>query len=140
MIGCGFVLASVAFINTGKNRGFFSRNQCHYGHLLSEFFGSSCAPGALDLARDPQASLESLCSLCRAREIVTGPAVLSVEHHVSPPLIRGELFAASTQNRFTLTLSLTNQPHTCISNVRRRRGVIKWYPIRKYQYRDECWK
>lgn len=85
-----FILASVAFINTGKNRGFFSRNQCHYGHLLSEFFGPSCAPGALDLAHDPQGNLESLCSLCRASEIIIGSGTTNVEHHASPPLIRGE--------------------------------------------------
>lgn len=82
-------LASVAFINTGKNRGFFSRNQCRYGHLLREFFGSSCAPGAIDLAHHPQAQLESLCSLCRPNEISIGA---TVEHHVSPPLIRGNLY------------------------------------------------
>lgn len=80
----------MAFINTGKNRGFFSRNQCHYGHLLREFFGSSCAPGALDLAHHPQAKLESLCSLCRTDEIAMGASATTFEHHVSPPLIRGE--------------------------------------------------
>lgn len=83
------VSASVAFINTGKTRGFFSRNRCHYGHLMSEFFGSSCAPGALDLAHYPQANLESLCSLCRANELIIGSAVTPIEQHVSPPLIRG---------------------------------------------------
>lgn len=58
-------LAAMAFINTGKNRGFFRKNQCKYGKLLSEFFGPSCAPGALDLAHNNEGQLDKLCSLCR---------------------------------------------------------------------------
>lgn len=55
----------MAFINTGKNRGFFPKKQCKYGKLLSEFFGPSCAPGALDLARNNEGQVDSLCALCR---------------------------------------------------------------------------
>lgn len=55
----------MAFINTGKNRGFFNKNQCKYGKLLSEFFGPSCAPGALDLARNNEGQMDNLCDLCR---------------------------------------------------------------------------
>lgn len=68
--------AAMAFINTGKNRGFFQRSECSYGALLGDFFGSSCAPGARDLAHDPNVTNpESLCSLCRS-EIINSPPIL----------------------------------------------------------------
>jgi len=86
-------IASVAFINTGKNRGFFSKGQCDYGTLLSEFFGSSCAPGALDLAHGTKGTVESLCTLCQTSvnvELATPSTAAGVQllHHESPPLIR----------------------------------------------------
>lgn len=89
-------IASVAFINTGKNRGFFKRNQCDYGTLLSEFFGSSCAPGALDLAHGSKGSVENLCSLCEPSIPIIGTPVLpsigvSLFHTDAPPLIRFNL-------------------------------------------------
>lgn len=83
-----FTIASIAFINTGKNRGFFKKSQCHYGFLLSDFFGPSCAPGALDLAHDPQGVLNSLCSLCRTNVTINGPAISAVHHSTPAPLLR----------------------------------------------------
>lgn len=79
----------MAFINTGKNRGFFKKSQCHYGQMLSKFFGSSCAPGALDIAHDPKGKLDSLCSLCRPSSSSEISAVASgvAQMHTSPPLI-----------------------------------------------------
>lgn len=62
----------MSFINTGKNRGFFQRSECNYGRMLSDFFGSSCAPGAQDFGHDPNATnSDSLCSLCRMN--ITSP-------------------------------------------------------------------
>lgn len=82
------LLASVALINTGKNRGFFKKHQCQYDTLLNDFFGSSCAPGALDLAHG--GGLEGLCSLCRSNvtQIVSPSTSISLTHSESPPLIR----------------------------------------------------
>lgn len=73
----------MAFINTGKNRGFFNKNKCHYSSLLSDFFGSSCAPGARELNHDNTStagSQESLCSLCRKE--------ISID---IPPAVRGKI-------------------------------------------------
>lgn len=62
---------SIAFINLGKERKFFNKNECRYGHLLHKFFGDSCAPGAQDwkhsLKQDD--SQESLCALCLANSM-----------------------------------------------------------------------
>lgn len=84
----------MAFINTGKNRGFFNRNQCAYGTLLSEFFGPSCAPGALDAAHGTKGSIENLCTLCKASTGIIGSPVpsvgVSLYHSDSPPLIRAD--------------------------------------------------
>lgn len=58
----------MAFINVGKSRGFFNKDECDYGLLLSEFFGSSCAPGARDFSHNHGSNSnehDSLCSLCR---------------------------------------------------------------------------
>lgn len=62
----------MAFVNVGKSRGFFAKEECDYGLLLSEFFGSSCAPGARDFSHNhgsKSADHDSLCSLCRASPI-----------------------------------------------------------------------
>lgn len=59
-------IASIAFINVGKNRGIFGQHECDYGRLLGEFFGESCAPGSRDSLHDPNGeNPESLCSLCQ---------------------------------------------------------------------------
>jgi len=62
-------IASIAFVDVGRNRGLFSRNECNYGKLLASYFGDSCAPGAKDVLHDqkfkqssPEA--EKLCRLC----------------------------------------------------------------------------
>ncbi|XP_037032135.1 transferrin-like [Bradysia coprophila] len=69
-------IALMAFINTGKNRGFFSKNECNYGRLLSNYFGSSCAPGATDFGHDPNAAnSESLCSLCKTMIMPIQPII-----------------------------------------------------------------
>lgn len=79
--------ASIAFIETGKNRGFFDRNQCNYGRLLNEFFGPSCTPGALDLAHGRTESLEKLCELCRtSSDVLNNELQASVSHESVPPL------------------------------------------------------
>lgn len=60
--------ASMAFINVGKARGFFAKDECDYGLLLSEFFGSSCAPGARDFSHNHGSKSDehdSLCTLCQ---------------------------------------------------------------------------
>lgn len=64
-------IASIAFINVGKTRGIFDRQECDYGRLLGEFFSDSCAPGSRDSLHDPRGeNPESLCALCRALEPV----------------------------------------------------------------------
>lgn len=94
----------MAFINTGKNRGFFHRTECNYGRLLSEFFGSSCAPGARDSAHDPNiTNPDSLCALCRS-EINASPPPISV--HI-PPILRGLFmnnFKIEFLNKFRMSL------------------------------------
>lgn len=62
------IAASVAFINIGKNLGFFKNTDCNYGTQLSEFFGSSCAPGAREFDHDHPniTNPQSLCTLCRS--------------------------------------------------------------------------
>lgn len=68
-----YILASMAFINTGKNRGFFDKSECKYGRLLADFFGSSCMPGARDILHDRnQDNPDSLCTLCKTM-ITVGP-------------------------------------------------------------------
>lgn len=64
-----FYTAAMAFINVGKSRGFFAKEECDYGKLLSEFFGASCTPGARDVSHNHGSNSDahdSLCSLCRA--------------------------------------------------------------------------
>ncbi len=97
----------MAFINTGKNRGFFSKNECNYGRLLSDYFGSSCAPGtrkialileeknflikfvlgATDFGHDPNATnSDSLCSLCRTMIMPALPTIgPPVDPTIAPP-------------------------------------------------------
>jgi hypothetical protein len=59
-------LASIAFINTGKNRGIFKKSECNFTKLLADFFGDSCAPGSRDQLHDPSGTTpQSLCNLCR---------------------------------------------------------------------------
>ncbi|XP_053668730.1 transferrin-like [Anopheles marshallii] len=59
-------IASIAFVNVGRSRGIFDRNECDYGHLMSEFFSESCAPGSRDDMHDPTGeNAENLCALCR---------------------------------------------------------------------------
>ncbi|XP_053686046.1 transferrin-like [Sabethes cyaneus] len=58
-------IASIAFINVGRTRGVFDRNDCNYGRLLGDFFSDSCAPGSRDSLHDPHGrNAESLCTLC----------------------------------------------------------------------------
>lgn len=87
--------AAMAFINTGKNRGFFRKNQCKYGELLNEFFGPSCAPGALDLARNNEDQLDNLCALCR-------PSV-HVEMQSFDAAIDGDIETIKSTERHTTT-------------------------------------
>ncbi|XP_050080234.1 transferrin-like [Anopheles maculipalpis] len=62
-------IASIAFVNVGRSRGIFDRNECDYGHLMSEFFSESCAPGSRDDMHDPTGeNSETLCALCRYGE------------------------------------------------------------------------
>lgn len=75
-----FFLASIAFINTAKNRGIFQRSQCEFGKLLGEYFGSSCLPGSRSLFHDQNATNpESLCNLCQ-----TQLAASTIERHIHP--------------------------------------------------------
>lgn len=62
----------MAFVNIGKSRGFFAKEECDYGLLLSEFFGSSCAPGAREFSHNHgsvSTDHDSLCTLCRASPV-----------------------------------------------------------------------
>uniref|UniRef100_A0A182QXI1 Transferrin-like domain-containing protein n=1 Tax=Anopheles farauti TaxID=69004 RepID=A0A182QXI1_9DIPT len=62
-------IASIAFVNVGRSRGIFDRNECNYGHLMSEFFSEACAPGSRDDLHDASGEhAESLCALCRYAE------------------------------------------------------------------------
>jgi Transferrin len=59
-------IASIAFINTGKNRGIFQKSECDFTKLLANFFGDSCAPGSRDELHDPSGTTpQSLCNLCK---------------------------------------------------------------------------
>ncbi|KAJ6648602.1 Transferrin [Pseudolycoriella hygida] len=80
-------IASMAFINTGKGRAFFSKNECNYGRLLSNFFGSSCAPGSTDYGHDPNVTnSESLCSLCKTLLLPIIPTITPPEAPtIGPP-------------------------------------------------------
>lgn len=80
----------MAFVNTGKNRGFFNKDQCNYGQLLGDFFSSSCAPGSRDFSHNlNRTNPENLCSLCRnAVSVNTEPTV----PRPTPPQPRGVYF------------------------------------------------
>ncbi|XP_053679397.1 transferrin-like [Anopheles nili] len=59
-------IASIAFVNIGRSRGIFDRNECNYGRLMSDFFSESCAPGSRDDMHDPTGeNAENLCALCQ---------------------------------------------------------------------------
>ncbi|XP_058118360.1 transferrin-like [Anopheles ziemanni] len=59
-------IASVAFVNVGRSRGIFDRNECDYSRLMSDFFSESCAPGSRDKLHDPTGeNSANLCALCR---------------------------------------------------------------------------
>uniref|UniRef100_A0AAG5DJ12 Transferrin-like domain-containing protein n=1 Tax=Anopheles atroparvus TaxID=41427 RepID=A0AAG5DJ12_ANOAO len=59
-------IASIAFVNVGRSRGIFDRNECDYSRLMSDFFSESCAPGSRDDLHDPSGeNSENLCALCR---------------------------------------------------------------------------
>lgn len=61
-------IASIAFINTAKNRGIFHREDCRFGPLLGNYFSELCLPGSLNIFHDPTASNpENLCSLCQTQ-------------------------------------------------------------------------
>lgn len=71
-------IASIAFINVGRTRGVFDRNDCNYGRLLGDFFGDSCAPGSRDSLHDPNGlNAETLCALCHTT-IVSNDTASSV--------------------------------------------------------------
>jgi hypothetical protein len=79
-------IALMAFINIGKSRAFFNKNECNYGRLLSNYFGSSCAPGATDYGHDPNSTnSESLCSLCRT--MISVPTITPPVITIAPPEI-----------------------------------------------------
>ncbi|XP_052871790.1 transferrin-like [Anopheles cruzii] len=62
-------IASIAFVNVGRSRGIFDRNECNYGRLMSDFFVESCAPGSRDQMHDPEGeNSDNLCALCRYAE------------------------------------------------------------------------
>lgn len=64
------IIASLAFINIGKSRGFLKADECTFEKLLSEFFTESCAPGANDALHKTDRNLpDNLCSLCKATAI-----------------------------------------------------------------------
>lgn len=61
-------IASIAFINVGKSRGIFKREDCNFGELLGNYFSDSCLPGSRSIFHDPNASNpESLCTLCQTQ-------------------------------------------------------------------------
>lgn len=62
-------IASIAFVDVGRSRGVFRKNECNYANLLASYFDESCAPGAKDVLHDQkfrQTSPEAdrLCKLC----------------------------------------------------------------------------
>ncbi|KAG5669349.1 hypothetical protein PVAND_017237 [Polypedilum vanderplanki] len=61
-------IASIAFINVGKARGIFKREDCGFGQLIGNYFSDSCLPGSRNVFHDPTASNpESLCNLCQTQ-------------------------------------------------------------------------
>ncbi|XP_058458276.1 transferrin-like [Malaya genurostris] len=106
-------IASIAFINVGKTRGIFDRNDCNYGRLLGDFFSDSCAPGSRDSLHDPQGlNPESLCTLCRAavnpNDTIPVPrigddqedsTIISIELEEQPPEVESKTTLNVTINR-----------------------------------------
>lgn len=56
--------AAASFINNGKKLGILPNTRLTHSHILSDFFGSTCAPGALDRAHGVDDFKDNLCSLC----------------------------------------------------------------------------
>lgn len=65
-------IASISFINIGKNRGIFKREDCTFGQLLGNYFSDSCLPGSRDIYHDLNATNpDSLCTLCQTQLMQT---------------------------------------------------------------------
>lgn len=58
--------ASIAFIDAAKQNKIFDKKDCEFHHVLENFFGESCLPGALDAFYESTFSnSEKLCKLCK---------------------------------------------------------------------------
>jgi hypothetical protein len=63
-------IASIAFMNAGKQHKIFRDKNCAMQKVLSTFFSESCMPGSRDAFYDPFiTNPESLCELCKTNLI-----------------------------------------------------------------------
>lgn len=91
-------IASIAFVDVGRSRGVFRKNECNYANLIASYFDESCAPGAKDVLHDakfrqssPEA--EKLCKLCERQgiqpfdaDVVSRPLTRTAARVVEAPL------------------------------------------------------
>lgn len=68
--------ASAAFVNTLHSHGLIKKKWKNHAQKLSDFFGPTCAPGALDPDHGVGQFKDSLCSLCPE----AGSGAISVVH------------------------------------------------------------
>lgn len=78
-------IASVAFINNGKKIGLFDKKNCNHSEILSNFFGSSCIPGASDSAHNGHQTINNLCTLCPQSHYSSGSTVEVATRELIPP-------------------------------------------------------
>lgn len=69
------IQASIAFIENGKKIGLFDKKNCNNSQILSNFFGSSCVPGASDPGHNVHQMNNNLCTLCPHTHFSGGPSV-----------------------------------------------------------------
>lgn len=116
-------IAQVAFVNVGKGRGFFDKDNCNSGEILNGFFGDSCLPGSQDeLHSDPSNETpDTLCNLCRTavRPAIIAddvPEMANLEEEAS-----GGDDETTTEAIFIAPRAVINNTHTnCLADTTNR--------------------
>ncbi|XP_055312827.1 transferrin-like [Sitodiplosis mosellana] len=102
-------IASVSFLNIAKNLGLFKKDQCNHIKMLSNFFGSSCVPGAMDPAHGVGQTKVNLCSLCPdAGSGATSAVRPSTETQTTPNFIPLDQGVDSTTSSLQNELAVLN--------------------------------